>query len=66
MIQAVQYGLVTAEASVQTQAGLCGFCGGQSGAGTFLTEYVAPPLSVPFHQFSTFIHSFIHSFVTDL
>ena len=60
VIQAVQCGLVTTEAGVQTQAGPCGVCGGQSGTATFLTEYVASPLSVPFHQFSTFIHSFIH------
>jgi len=57
MIQAVRCGLVTAEASVQTQAGPCGIYGGQSDSGTFLTENFAPPLSVPFHQFSTLIHS---------
>ena len=37
MIQAVRCGLVTAEASVQTQAGPCGIYGGQSDTETGLS-----------------------------
>ena len=49
MIQSVQYGLVTAGASVETQAGPCGICGGQSGAGTFLTRVfrLSPVSTIP-------------------
>jgi hypothetical protein len=46
---------------VQSQASVCGICGGQSGTGTGLTHSTLVFPIVSFYKCSTFIHLFINS-----